>query len=166
MEEKVYNVLFLGTGNAARSVMAEALVSTMGNGRFRGFSAGSDHAGAVDPLALEQIAPTGYPAAALRSKSWDEFAAPGAPLMDFIITVCDEAAGEACPYWPGHPLTAHWSIENPAAFGDTGNDRRAAFHRAFHAIRAHLNIFVSLPLHMLEKHALYHEVTAIGRTAI
>lgn len=136
-----------------------------GNSRFRGFSAGSHPAGTVQPLALEQLAPTGYPLAQLRSKSWDEFARPDAPVMDFIITLCDAAAGEQCPYWPGHPLAAHWCIDNPVAVHGTEDQRRAAFHQAFHAIRAHLNIFVSLPLQMLEKHALHREVMAIGRPA-
>ena len=165
MEEKVYNVLFLCSGNAARSVMAEALVTTMGNGRFRGFSAGSRPAGSVDPLALEQIRPTGYPLDGLRSKNWDEFAAPDAPVMDFIFTVCDETAGEECPCWPGHPITAHWDVEDPAAVADTEEHRRAAFHRAFHQIRARMSIFVSLPLHMLENNAIHQQVTDIGRAA-
>ncbi|GGY67209.1 arsenate reductase ArsC [Pseudoduganella albidiflava] len=165
MEEKVYNVLFLCTGNAVRSIMAEALVATMGNGRFRGFSAGSHPAGSVDPLALEQIRPTGYPLDQLRSKSWDEFAEPGAPEMDFIFTVCDDAAGEACPYWPGHPITAHWDVEDPAAATGTEEHRRAAYHQAFHQIRARMGIFVSLPLHMLEKNAIHQHVTDIGRAA-
>ena len=165
MTDKVYNVLFLCTGNAVRSIMAEALVTTMGNGRFRGFSAGSRPAGSVDPLALEQIAPTGYPPGLLRSKSWDEFAAPGAPQMDFIFTVCDEAAGESCPFWPGHPITAHWSVEDPAVVEGTDEHRRAAYHRAFHQIRAHMSIFVALPLHALEKHAIHQQVAAIGRAA-
>lgn len=165
MDEKVYNVLFLCTGNSARSIMAEALVSTMGDGRFRGFSAGSQPKGAVNPLALEQVAPTGYPLENLRSKSWEEFAAPDAPLMDFIFTVCDDAAGETCPYWPGQPVTAHWGIADPAAVEGTDEQKRAAFHQAFHQIRARLNIFVSLPLHMLEKHAIHQHLVEIGYSA-
>src|SRR5687767_13751684 len=152
MEEKAYNVLFLCTGNCARSIMAEALKTTMGNGRYRGYSAGSRPGGTVHPLALEQVAHTGYPVARLRSKSWDEFAAPNAPAMDFIITVCDDAAGESCPIWPGHPITEHWGVPDPAAVEGGEEQRRAAFHQAFYRLREHLNIFVSLPLHMLEKH--------------
>lgn len=165
MDEKVYNVLFLCTGNSARSILAEALVSTMGNGRFRGFSAGSRPTGTVHPLALEQAAHTGYPLDNLRSKGWDEFAVPGAPVMDFIITVCDDAAGESCPVWPGHPITAHWGVADPAAVTGTEEQRRAAFHQAFYRLREHLNIFVALPLHMLEKHAIHEEVLAIPRAA-
>ncbi|WUR15406.1 arsenate reductase ArsC [[Empedobacter] haloabium] len=166
MEDKVYNVLFLCTGNSARSVMAEALVTTMGQGRFRGFSAGSHPTGAVNPLALEQIATTGYPLEQLRSKSWDEFGQAGAPVMDFIFTVCDNAAGEVCPHWPGHPMSAHWGSEDPAAFVGTADQRRAVFQKVFRQIRARMSIFVSLPLHMLEKNAIQHEVAAIGRTAV
>jgi arsenate reductase len=165
MDDKVYNVLFLDTGNAARSIMDEALASTMGDGRFRGYSAGSQPAGAVDPLALEQVAPTGYPLERLRSKGWDEFAAPDAPAMDFIFTVSDDAAGETCPAWPGQPVTAHWSIEDPATVQGTEEQRRAAYHQAFHQIRARLNIFVSLPLHMLEKHAIHQHLVEIGHAA-
>lgn len=163
MEEKVYNVLFLCTGNSARSVMAEALVTTMGQGRFRGFSAGSFPTGAVNPLALEQIATTGYPLDQLRSKSWDEFGTSDAPPMDFIFTVCDNAAGEVCPHWPGHPMSAHWGFEDPAAFIGTQDQQRAMFQKIFRQIRARMSIFVSLPLHMLEKNAIQHEITAIGR---
>ncbi len=163
MEEKVYNVLFLCTGNSARSVMAEALVTTMGQGRFRGYSAGSHPTGAINPFALEQIATTGYPLDQLRSKSWDEFGTPDAPLMDFIFTVCDNAAGEVCPHWPGHPMSAHWGFEDPAAFIGTQDRQRAMFQKIFRQIRARMSIFVSLPLHMLEKNAIQHEITAIGR---
>ncbi len=166
MDEKVYNVLFLCTGNSARSVMAEALVTTMGQGRFRGFSAGSHPAGAVNPMALEQVATTGYPLDQLRSKSWDEFAAPGAPVMDFIFTVCDNAAGEVCPHWPGHPISAHWDFEDPAAFVGTRDQQRAVFQKVFRQIRARMSIFVSLPLHMLDKNAIHHEVAAIGHTPL
>lgn len=166
MQEKVYNVLFLCTGNSARSVMAEALLASMGKGRFRAFSAGSHPAGAVNPFAIEQVLHTGYPLENLRSKSWDEFAGPGAPQMDFIFTVCDKAAGEACPVWPGHPMSAHWGFEDPAAVTGPDEAKRAAFNRIFRQIMTRMNIFVSLPLHMLEKNAAQHEISAIGRLAL
>lgn len=162
MSDKVYNVLFLCTGNSARSIMAEALVSTMGKGRFRGFSAGSHPGGTVNPYAIEQIASTGYPVENLRSKSWDEFAAPDAPQMDFIFTVCDNAAGESCPIWPGHPLSAHWGFQDPAAFVGTEDAKRELFHKVFRQIVSRMNVFVSLPLHMLEKNAIEHEIKKIG----
>lgn len=166
MQERVYNVLFLCTGNSARSIMAEALVTTMGHGRFKGYSAGSQPNGAVNPFALEQIASTGYPVNDLRSKSWDEFGAPDAPHMDFIITVCDNAAGEVCPHWPGHPMSAHWGFEDPAAVVGTVEEKRAAFGRIFRQIMTRMNIFVGLPLHMLEKNAIRREIQAIGATAV
>ena len=166
MQEKVYNVLFLCTGNSARSIMAEALVTTMGKGRFKGFSAGSQPGGTVNPFAIEQVAHTGYPVDALRSKSWDEFGTPDAPQMDFIFTVCDNAAGETCPYWPGHPMSAHWGFEDPAAVIGTDEEKRAAFHRIFRQIMTRMNIFVSLPLQMLEKNAIQREIQAIGDSTV
>ena len=162
MQDKVYNVLFLCTGNSARSIMAEALVTTMGKGRFKGFSAGSQPGGTVNPFAIEQVANTGYPVDALRSKSWEEFGTPDAPHMDFIFTVCDNAAGETCPYWPGHPMSAHWGFEDPATVIGTDEEKRAAFHRIFRQIMTRMNIFVSLPLHMLQKNAIEREIHAIG----
>lgn len=166
MQDKVYNVLFLCTGNSARSIMAEALVTTMGKGRFKGFSAGSKPGGTVNPFAIEQVSHTGYPTDALRSKSWDEFGTPDAPHMDFIFTVCDNAAGETCPYWPGHPMSAHWGFEDPAAVIGSDEEKRAAFNRIFRQIMARMNIFVSLPLHMLEKNAIEREIQAIGDTSV
>jgi len=166
MQDKVYNVLFLCTGNSARSIMAEALVTTMGKGRFKGYSAGSHPGGTVNPFAIEQVANTGYPINALRSKSWDEFGTPDAPHMDFIFTVCDNAAGETCPYWPGHPMSAHWGFEDPAAVIGTDEEKRAAFHRIFRQIMTRMNIFVSLPLQMLEKNAIEREIRAIGATTV
>lgn len=166
MQDKVYNVLFLCTGNSARSIMAEALVTTMGKGRFKGYSAGSHPNGAVNPFAIEQIASTGYPVNDLRSKSWDEFGTPDAPHMDFVFTVCDNAAGEVCPHWPGHPMSAHWGFEDPAAVVGTDEEKRAAFHRIFRQIMTRMNIFVSLPLPMLEKNAIEREIKAIGATSV
>ena len=167
MQEKVYNVLFLCTGNSARSIMAEALVTTMGKGRFKGFSAGSHPGGTVNPFAIEQVAHTGYPTDELRSKSWDEFGVPDAPHMDFIITVCDNAAGEVCPHWPGHPMSAHWGFEDPAAaLVNSVEEKRAVFNRIFRQIMTRMNIFVSLPLHMLEKNAIQREIQAIGETSV
>ncbi len=138
----------------------------MGKGRFCGFSAGSKPGGKVNPFAIEQVMKAGYPIDKLRSKSWDEFAAPDAPRMDFIITVCDNAAGEVCPYWPGHPATAHWGFEDPAAVEGLDEEKRAAFERIFKQIMARMNTFLSLPLHMLEKHAIQQEINKIGETAV
>jgi arsenate reductase len=166
MSDKTYNVLFLCTGNSARSIMAEALATIMSKGRFRGFSAGSKPGGQVNPFAIEQVMKTGYPVDKLRSKSWDEFAAPDAPHMDFIITVCDNAAGEVCPYWPGHPATAHWGFEDPAAVEGTDEEKRAAFEKIFKQIVARMNTFMSLPLHILEKQAIQQEIRKIGETAV
>lgn len=165
MIEKTYNVLFLCTGNSARSVMAEALLATMGKERFRTFSAGSHPGGTVNPFAIEQIKATGYPVEKLRSKSWDEFARPDAPQMDFVITVCDNAAGEACPFWPGHPVSAHWGFEDPAAAVGTDEEKRAVFARIFRQIMARVSAFANLPLPMLDKHAMQQELRNIGETS-
>ncbi len=165
MNEKIYNVLFLCTGNSARSIMAEALLTSLGKGRFQGFSAGSYPGGTVNPFAIEQVQATAYPLENLRSKSWDEFALPDAPVMDVIITVCDNAAGEVCPYWPGHPLSAHWGFEDPAAAVGTDEEKRMVFHKVFHQIMVRVNSFLSLPLPMLERQALQHELNIIGATA-
>lgn len=162
MTDKIYNVLFLCTGNSARSIMAEALISTMGNGRFRGFSAGSQPGGTVNPYAIEQVKSTGYPVDRLRSKSWDEFAQADAPQMDFIITVCDNAAGEPCPVWIGHPMSAHWGFEDPAAFVGTDEEKREEFHRIFRQIMGRVHTFVELPLAMLERNAIQQEIKNIG----
>ena len=164
MSDKIYNVLFLCTGNSARSIMAEALISTMGGLRFLGYSAGSKPGGTVNPYAIEMVKTTNYPLENLRSKSWDEFAAPSAPKMDFVFTVCDNAAGEICPYWPGQPMSAHWGFEDPAAAVGSEEHKRYVFHSIFHQIRARIGIFVNLPLAMLEKNALQKELDAIGKT--
>lgn len=161
--EKIYNVLFLCTGNSARSIMAEAMLNTMGKGRFRAYSAGSHPAGAVHPLAIEQIAGYGYPVDALRSKSWDEFGAAGAPHMDFVITVCDKAAGEVCPVWPGQPMTAHWGFEDPAAATGSDEEKRQAFRKVCRELKTRLDIFLCLPLPRLEKLALKRELDRIGK---
>lgn len=166
MAEKIYNVLFLCTGNSARSIMAEALVTTMGQGRFKGFSAGSKPGGTVNPFVIERVKEIGYPVGNLRSKSWDEFAASDAPHMDFIITVCDNAAGEACPIWPGHPASAHWSFEDPAAVTGTDEEKRTAFNSIFRQIMARMRTFVGLPFHMLDKNAIQHEIKKIGDTPV
>lgn len=164
MTDKIFNVLFLCTGNSARSIMAEALVTTMGQGRFKGYSAGSFPGGVVNPFALEQIQSTHYPVEDLRSKNWDEFATANAPHMDFVITVCDDAASEVCPIWPGHPLSGHWGFEDPAAFVGSDEEKRALFHKVFRQIMARISVFVSLPLAMLEKNAIHQEIIKIGES--
>jgi arsenate reductase len=166
MTKKTYKVLFLCTGNSARSIMAEALVTTMSKGRFKGFSAGSKPTGKVNPFAIERVKKTGYLLTDLRSKSWEEFAAPDAPAMDFIITVCDNAAGEACPFWPGHPATAHWGFEDPAAVEGSDEEKRAAFERVFGQIMARMQAFVTLPPDLLETDAASEAVRKIGEKPV
>ena len=156
------NVLFLCTGNSARSIMAEAMLNTMGKGRFKAYSAGSHPGGTVNPFAIEQIKGTGYALDNLRSKSWDEFALPDAPHMDIVITVCDSAAGEVCPFWPGQPVSAHWGFEDPAAAKGTDEEKRAVFSKVAKQIHTRVNLLNSLPLAMLEKTALKREMDAIG----
>lgn len=165
MSDKIYSVLFLCTGNSARSVMAEAMLNVAGRGRFMTYSAGSHPTGKVHPLALEQIASIGHTLDKLRSKSWDEFAHAEAPHMDFVITVCDKAAGEVCPFWPGQPMTAHWGFLDPAAVEGTDAETRAAFAKVCREIKMRLDIFLSLPLEKLEKLALKRELDRIGTTA-
>jgi arsenate reductase len=162
MPEKVYNVLFLCTGNSARSIMAEAMLNGAGRGHFRAFSAGSHPRVAVHPQALEQIAAIGYSTQDLRSKSWDEFAKEGAPYMDMIVTVCDAAAGEECPHWPGQPVTAHWSFRDPAAAQGSDDEVRHVFTTVCREIKTRLDIFRSLPLAKLDKLALKRELDRIG----
>jgi len=159
---KIYNVLFLCTGNSARSIMAEALLNTLGQGRFHAYSAGSHPGGTVHPLAIEQIRHTGYAVDDLRSKNWDEYALPDAPKMDFIITVCDNAAGEVCPVWPGKPISAHWGFADPARASGTDAEKRAVFSRVAHQIKTRIDLFLQLPLHTLEKNAIQHEMKKIG----
>lgn len=160
---KTYNVLFLCTGNSARSVMSEGLLNLLGHGRFYAYSAGSHPTGQVNPLALEILRTVGYDTGNLRSKSWDEFGAPEAPHMDFIITVCDKAAGEVCPIWPGHPVSAHWGFEDPAAVAGTDEEKRAAFRKVFQEIRSRVQLFLALPVDKLDRMSLLNAVRDIGR---
>jgi arsenate reductase (thioredoxin) len=161
--DHVYDVLFLCTGNSARSIMAESILRNDGAGRFRVYSAGSNSRGPVNPLTLEVLESYGYPTDGLRSKSWDEFAAPGAPDMDFIFTVCDDAAGEACPIWPGHPVTALWAIENPAKATGTELEIERAFVAAFRYLKNRIALFIALPLATIDKLALSQHLEEIGR---
>ena len=160
-----YNVLFLCTGNSARSIMAEALLNYWGRGRFRAYSAGSQPKGVVHPLTLETLERTHLPVEAARSKSWDEFARPGAPKLDFVFTVCGNAAKEQCPYWPGQPMTAHWGVDDPAAVEGTQEEQRRAFQRALRELDARIKLFISLPFESLDKMALQERLKDIGRTA-
>lgn len=164
MADKVYNVLFLCTGNSARSIFGECLMNRFGQGRFRGFSAGSHPKGEVHPLALHELAQNNYLTEGLRSKDWEEFAAPGAPHMDFVFTVCDNAAAEVCPAWPGQPMTAHWGVADPAAVEGEEYIRKAAFARAFRELQNRISIFVNLPIASLDKLRLQERLDEIGRT--
>lgn len=157
-----FNVLFLCTGNSARSIMAEALLNHLANGRFQAFSAGSHPRGAVHPLALDTLRRNHLPVDGLRSKSWDEFATPHAPQLDFVFTVCDRAAQDTCPLWPGQPMTAHWGIADPALADGTIEQQQRAFHAAFRALNARLRLFTSLPLESLQGLALQRQLDAIG----
>jgi arsenate reductase len=161
--QRPYNILILCTGNSARSIMAEALFNTLGAGRFKAYSAGSHPTGKVNPFAIEQVRALGYSVENLRSKSWGEFAQPGAPEMDFVVTVCDNAAGEMCPLWPGQPVTAHWGFPDPAAFKGTDEQKRAAFALALHQIRTRVQLFLNLPLETLDRMAIESRMKAIGR---
>lgn len=162
MDGQIYNVLFLCTGNTARSILAEGILRKDGAGRFNAFSAGSQPKGAVNPYALKALAAYGYPAQDFRSKSWDEYALPGAPKMDFVFTVCDNAAGEVCPFWPGQPMTAHWGIEDPAAIEGTDIEKQRAFNEAFRYLRNRIAAFTSLPLRSIGKLALAARLKEIG----
>jgi len=162
MDDQPYNVLFLCTGNTARSIMAEGILRKDGRGRFNAFSAGSQPKGVVNPYALKTLAAYGYPAEDFRSKGWDEYAAPGAPKMDFVFTICDNAAGEVCPIWPGQPMTAHWGIEDPAAVEGTDIDKQRAFNEAFRYLRNRITAFTALPHQSISKLALSAQLKEIG----
>jgi arsenate reductase len=159
-----YNVLFLCTGNSARSIMAEAILNHKGKGTFTAYSAGSHPSGKLRPEALRQIAFAGMSTDGLRSKSWDEFSAPGAPKMGFVFTVCENAAREACPYWPGQPMTAHWGIADPAAVTGTPEEIARAFRDAFVVLDRRIGIFLTLPLATLQQFAIQKEIDSIGRS--
>ena len=161
--QRPFNILVLCTGNSARSIMGEALFNTLGAGRFKAYSAGSHPSGRVNPFAIEQVRALGYPVDGLRSKSWDEFALPGAPQMDFIVTVCDNAAGEVCPIWPGHPITAHWGFADPAAVEGSDEVKRAAFAQTLRQIRNRVQLFLSLPLETLDRLAIENRMREIGK---
>jgi arsenate reductase len=166
MSAKAYNVLFLCTGNSARSIMAESILNRRGKGQFRGFSAGSQPRGQVNPLALDLLRHFDFPTDGLRSKSWDEFATPGSPHFDFIITVCDNAAGETCPAWLGKPTTAHWGIPDPAAAEGTEIQKKAAFAEAFKLMSTRINLFLSLPLSSIDQLRIKAEIDSIGKMSV
>jgi arsenate reductase len=160
-----YHVLFLCTGNSARSVLAEAILGRVGGDRFRAHSAGSHPRGEVHPLARRVLEEHGYETAGLRSKSWDEFARAGGPALDFVFTVCDSAAGEACPVWPGQPMTAHWGLDDPAAFEGSEAEQRLVFRRAFVVLERRIQLFASLSLEALDRLSLQARLNEIGKTA-
>ncbi len=164
MSERIYNVLFLCTGNSARSILAESILRQDGRHRFRAFSAGSQPKGQVNPFAIKVLKSLDYPTDDLRSKSWQEFAVPGAPVMDFVFTVCDSAAGESCPIWPGQPMTAHWGIEDPAEVRGTDLDKEAAFVAAFRFLKNRIAVFTSLPLRSIDRLSLGTRLRDIGRS--
>ena len=164
MNTRIYNVLFLCTGNSARSILAESLMNHWGRGKFHGLSAGSHPKGEVHPIALELLRKMKLPTEGMRSKSWDEFAVADAPPLDFVFTVCDNAAGEVCPYWPGQPMTAHWGVEDPAAVEGPDVDKWLAFRRVFNQLENRVKIFTSLPLMTLDRIKLQERLDAIGKT--
>jgi len=163
VSDRIYNVLFLCTGNSARSILAESILNKDGRGRFRAFSAGSQPKGEVNPLSLKVLRSLDYPADGMWSKSWKEFATPDAPVMDFVFTVCDSAAGESCPVWPGQPMTAHWGIEDPAYAEGTELQKEAAFVTAFRYLKNRIAVFTSLPLSSIDQLSLGTKLREIGR---
>jgi arsenate reductase (thioredoxin) len=164
--ERTYNVLFLCTGNSARSILAESLLNHWGRGKFRAFSAGSFPKGQVHPMAIDLLKRMNLPAEGFRSKSWDEFASPGAPPIDFIFTVCDNAAGEVCPIWPGKPMTAHWGIADPAAAEGTDAEKALAFRKALKELETRIKLFASLPIGSLDALTLQSKLREIGKSTI
>jgi arsenate reductase len=162
MSDPIYNVLFLCTGNTARSVLAEGILRKLGEGRFRAYSAGSQPKGMVNPFAVKVLGNYDYPTDGYRSKSWDEFSGPEAPVMDFVFTVCDSAAGETCPFWPGQPMTAHWGIPDPAAVEGTDIEKEAAFVNAFKQMRNRIEVFTALPLKSIDAMTLGARLKDIG----
>jgi arsenate reductase len=163
MNKKTYNVLILCTGNSARSIMAESMLNHLGRGRIQAYSAGSHPTGRVNPFAVETLRRMNLPVEDLRSKSWDEFAQPGAPALDFVFTVCDNAAGEMCPVWPGQPITAHWGVEDPAAVEGSEEAKLAAFQQAAAYLRRRIELFLSLPLEKLDAMSLQTRLREIGK---
>lgn len=164
MDADSFNVLFLCTGNSARSIMAEAILNELGKGRFKAYSAGSHPTGRVNPLALALLDERGLSTAGLRSKSWAEFAQAGAPFLNFVFTVCDQAAAEPCPVWPGQPMTAHWGVPDPAAVQGTDDEKRRAFLSTYVTLNRRISLFTSLPMHKLDRMALRDKLGEIGRT--
>lgn len=164
MSEKIYNVLFLCTGNSARSIMAEKLLEHWGKGKFKAYSAGSHPSGKVNPFAIQNLKNHGLSVEGLRSKSWDEFAVEGAPNLDFVFTVCDNAAGEVCPYWAGQPMTAHWGVEDPAAVEGTDAEKLAAFRKISMYLENRIKLFTALPISKLDNLKIKEEIDAIGKT--
>ncbi len=163
MTEQVFNVLFLCTGNSARSILAEALLNSIGRGRFRAYSAGSHPGGQVNPFAIELLNKNRLPTEGLRSKSWDEFSLDGAPHLDFVFTVCDNAANEVCPVWPGQPMTAHWGVPDPAAVQGSDEDKRKAFFQTYNQLYNRISLFANLPIHKLDRIKLQKALQDIGK---
>jgi arsenate reductase (thioredoxin) len=163
MSDKVFNVLFLCTGNSARSILAEVQLNVLGRGRFKAYSAGSHPGGTVNPYAIEFLTKAGMPTEGLRSKSWDEFATPDAPIMDYVLTVCDQAAGEQCPFWPGQPMSAHWGVADPAAVEGSDEAKRRAFKDAATTLRKRIELFVALPTATLDRMSLQARLDDIGK---
>ena len=164
MADRPYNVLFLCTGNSARSILSESILSARGKGRFVAHSAGSHPTGRVNPFAVDLLDRMGMQTEGLRSKSWDEFTQPGSPPLDFVFTVCDNAAGEACPYWPGQPMTAHWGVPDPAAVQGTDREKTEAFRDAFRILERRIMVFISLPIASLDPMVLGQKVSEIGKS--